>query len=66
MLTNQHQERHPESAICAHLAAHGRLTAAEGTGLGLPITKAIVTAHRGQVVVTSEAGVTRFVLVFPG
>lgn len=40
--------------------------ASEGTGLGLAITKAIVIAHRGQVVVTSEAGVTRFVLVFPG
>lgn len=41
-------------------------TASEGTGLGLAITKAIVTAHRGRVVVTSDDDGTRFVLVFPG
>tara|TARA_R110001583_G_C5615123_1_gene405697 strand:- start:200 stop:1585 length:1386 start_codon:yes stop_codon:yes gene_type:complete len=39
-------------------------TSSEGTGLGLAITKAIVSAHRGNVSVSSRAGLTRFDLVF--
>lgn len=31
-------------------------TAAEGTGLGLPIAKVIAEAHRGEIVVASEPG----------
>jgi two-component system heavy metal sensor histidine kinase CusS len=41
---------------------HGNL---DGTGLGLAITKAIVTAHEGQVSVSSCRGITRFTLTFP-
>jgi len=38
---------------------------AEGVGLGLAITKAILTAHGGTVVVQSDGGHTRFVMTFP-
>lgn len=34
-------------------------------GLGLAITRSIVTAHQGQISCTSEAGVTTFHLLFP-
>jgi two-component system heavy metal sensor histidine kinase CusS len=37
----------------------------EGTGLGLAITKAIVTAHHGEISVVSKEGKTTFSLVFP-
>lgn len=37
----------------------------EGTGLGLAITKAIVTAHHGEISVVSKEGQTTFSLVFP-
>lgn len=38
---------------------------ADGAGLGLAITKAIVEAHGGQVRVTSANGLTSFTLIFP-
>lgn len=38
----------------------------EGAGLGLAIVKSIVTAHRGEVSVTSKAGCTRFEIRLPG
>ena len=38
---------------------------AEGIGLGLAITRAIVKAHGGTVAVDSAQGRTRFVLTFP-
>lgn len=37
----------------------------EGTGLGLAIVKAIVSAHQGEVTVSSESGITRFTMRFP-
>ncbi len=41
-------------------------TKSEGTGLGLPITRRIMTAHRGTIEVTSEVGQgTCFVISFP-
>lgn len=40
-----------------------RLT--EGAGLGLAITKSIVTAHHGSVQAYSSGGLTRFELLFP-
>jgi len=38
----------------------------ESSGLGLAITRSIVTAHGGRVGVKSEAGKTRFTLSLPG
>jgi two-component system, OmpR family, heavy metal sensor histidine kinase CusS len=38
---------------------------AEGAGLGLPIARAIATAHHGSVSVESSEGITRFSLRFP-
>ncbi|KAI3592064.1 Copper sensory histidine kinase CusS (plasmid) [Cupriavidus sp. U2] len=38
---------------------------AEGVGLGLSITKAILTAHGGTIFVQSHGGHTRFVMTFP-
>lgn len=40
-------------------------TLSDGTGLGLPITKAIVEAHGGRVTVESGQGKTKFRLIFP-
>lgn len=37
----------------------------EGSGIGLAIVKSIVTAHHGNVSVTSDAHVTRFILSLP-
>jgi len=37
----------------------------EGTGLGLPITKSIVDAHRGSITATSANGLTRIEIRFP-
>jgi two-component system, OmpR family, sensor kinase len=42
-----------------------RSRASGGTGLGLAIVDAIVTAHRGRVTVSSEAGRTSFVIALP-
>jgi two-component system heavy metal sensor histidine kinase CusS len=39
--------------------------ATEGVGLGLPITKAIMLAHRGQVTARSSQGINTFSLIFP-
>ncbi len=36
---------------------------ASSTGLGLAIVHAVITAHRGAVLVTSRAGMTRFTIV---
>lgn len=38
---------------------------AEGVGLGLSITQAIVVAHGGNISAESSAGRTRFILTFP-
>jgi two-component system OmpR family sensor kinase len=38
---------------------------APSTGLGLAIVDAVVTAHHGTVAVTSQPGMTRFVIVLP-
>ncbi len=43
-----------------------RSRAAGGSGLGLSIVKAIVTAHHGTVAVTSRPGDTDFVVRLPG
>jgi signal transduction histidine kinase len=40
-------------------------TREKGTGLGLPLAKKLVEAHRGQLSVTSEPGNTRFQLRLP-
>jgi two-component system heavy metal sensor histidine kinase CusS len=37
----------------------------EGAGLGLAITKSIIDAHGGKISVTSENGLTRFVMAIP-
>lgn len=42
-----------------------RQRSGEGAGLGLAITRSIVSAHRGTVSVSSAAGLTRFTLAFP-
>jgi PAS domain S-box-containing protein len=40
-------------------------TKSGGTGLGLPITKQIITAHRGTIQVTSVPGGTVFQIILP-
>jgi two-component system heavy metal sensor histidine kinase CusS len=42
-----------------------RQRSTDGAGLGLAITKSIVTAHKGTVEAHSAHGLTRFVIVFP-
>jgi two-component system OmpR family sensor kinase len=42
-----------------------RSHAAGSTGLGLAIVDAVVTAHQGQVDVTSRPGETRFTITLP-
>lgn len=42
-----------------------RQRSTEGAGLGLAITKSIVTAHRGTVRAFSAGGLTRFEILFP-
>ena len=37
----------------------------EGSGLGLAITRSILSAHGGEIAVSSENGVTRFTLLLP-
>lgn len=43
-----------------------RSRAAGSTGLGLPITEAILHAHQGTIAVASEPGCTRFTIHLPG
>lgn len=43
----------------------GRSREAGGSGLGLAIVRSIAVAHRGRVVVRSEAGHTTFILIIP-
>jgi PAS domain S-box-containing protein len=41
-------------------------TKSSGTGMGLPVVREILTAHRAQITFTSEAGKgTRFIIDFP-
>jgi len=42
-----------------------RQKTSDGTGLGLPITKSIVDAHRGTIMASSANGRTRFEIRFP-
>ncbi len=42
-----------------------RQRSTEGAGLGLAITKSIVSAHNGTVQAFSADGLTRFVILFP-
>jgi two-component system OmpR family sensor kinase len=44
---------------------NSRSRAAGSTGLGLAIVAAVVSAHRGRVMVTSRPGRTEFTAVFP-
>ena len=44
----------------------GKTTDYQGTGLGLPISKQIVDAHRGRIWIESEVGVgSRFLFILP-
>ena len=43
-----------------------RQKSSDGTGLGLPITKSIVDAHRGTITASSANGTTRFEIRFSG
>ena len=41
-------------------------TKVDGNGLGLPLAKRIVTAHKGSITVTSFPGGTVFRVIYPG
>lgn len=43
-----------------------RQKSSDGTGLGLPITKSIIDAHRGTITASSANGTTRFEIRFSG